>query len=184
MGYERAEICWSSHQRESRSWFIFKLLPWNVVWSSVQCYLCIYLSYLSMQNDLSSTFVFWNPTYFAVVAFLLQEHAGLNAVLAHYLPKRLQLKWGVWSALSSCSVVAGTRCNCCNRAVLKPDQTDRCNLPKWKKKSLKWGIKWTSFYPVHPLASRKRGNVLPLSLRVQFCHRLPFRELPLWLAVK
>lgn len=28
-------------------------------------------------------FVFWNPAYFTAVAFLLQEHAGLSAVLAH-----------------------------------------------------------------------------------------------------
>lgn len=151
----------------------------------VQCYLWIYLS---MQNDLSSTFSVLKSYLLCCCGLshlrTWSSEYSVNTLLGSVQTYLLELKSGIWSAISSGSLLAGTCCSSCNRAAFKPDQTDRWNLLKWNFFSLKWGIKWNSFYPILPLASRKKGSVLPLSLRVQFCHLLPFHKLPLCLAIK
>lgn len=121
--------------------------------------------------------MFWNPACFGVVALFLQGHAEQSTVLTHHLVVFELICWN-WSAITSHSLLADTCCSFCSREVFKPDQTNYWNLLKWNFFSLKWGIKWNSFYPILHLASRKKGSVLPLRLWVQFCHLLPSHKLP------
>lgn len=92
-------------------------------------------------------FMFWNPAYFDVVAFLLQGHAEQRIVLTHHLVVFELICWN-WSTISSYSLLADTCCSFCSREVFKPDQTNYWNLLKWIFFCLKWGIKWNSFYPI------------------------------------
>lgn len=100
-------------------------------------------------------FMFWNPAYFDVVAFLLQGHAEQSIVLTHHLVVFELICWN-WSTISSYSLLADTCCSFCSREVFKPDQTNYWNLLKWIFFCLKWGIKWNSFYPILHSASRKK----------------------------
>ena len=112
----------------------------------VQCYLWIYLS---VQNDRSSTSLFWNPAYFAVVAFLLHGYADLSAVLTHYLVvfKLVCWNWNWESDLPSLPAL------CLQELValpateqFKPDQTDHWNLLKWKvRHKMKFTLSHPSF---------------------------------------
>lgn len=164
MGCERAEIWSSSHQGESGSWFIAvsKLRP-----------LCAGLCSATFEftSQCRTTcrllFVFWNPTYFAVVALLPQGRADLSTVLTHYLVKSKLICWN-WNQESDLPSVPALR----SQELGVVPATERCLSQTKPIIGIYWNGNFSpevrDFHPILPLASRKKGGVLQLSHKVQF----------------
>lgn len=152
------------------------LESYTVVYRSVKCYLWIYLS---KQNYLSSTS--------HVLKSCLLWCCGLSPSRTCWTEYSVNTSLGsVWTHLLELTyhqflLCLQTHCCFCSREVFKPDQNNYWNLLKWIFFTLKWGIKWNSFFPILHSASRKKfvttetlGPILSSSA---------FPQVVLWLAI-
>lgn len=165
-------------QGDSRGWFI-SLCKLTLLCTGLWSATCEFTS--QSKTICLLLFMFWNPTYFGVVAFLLQGHAEQSIVVASL--------GSVWTHLLEliCHQFLVSACRHLLQFLQQRSVWTRPNQLLQSTEtdcfSLKWGITWNSFYPILHSASRKMGSVLPLRLWVQFCHLLPFHKWPWWLAI-